>query len=58
MKAFLDLAGAKELQKLIRSVARRLIIHPSLDPALCIAIPKGLGLGEARQLVGSNEDAS
>ena len=29
-----------------------------LDPALCIAVPVGHGLGEVRQLVGSNEGAS
>ena len=39
-------------------LARRLIIHPSLDPALHIAVPEGHGLGEMRQLVGSNEGAS
>ena len=29
-----------------------------LDPTLCIAVPVGHGLGEVRQLVGSNEGAS
>ena len=29
-----------------------------LDPALRIAVPEGHGLGEVRQLVGSNEGAS
>ena len=45
-------------KKLVRSVARKLIVHPSLDPALRIVIPEGHGSGEVRQLVGSNEDAS
>ena len=29
-----------------------------LDPALCIAVPVGHGLGQVRQLVGLNEGAS
>ena len=45
-------------KKLVRSVARRLIVHLSLDPALRIAIPEGHGSREVRQLVGSNENAS
>ena len=45
-------------KKLVRRLATRLIVHPSLDPVLRIAIPEEHGLGEVRQLVGANEDAS
>ena len=33
-------------------------VHPSLDLALCIAVPEGHGLGEVRQFLGSNEGGS
>ena len=48
----------RNFKKFIRKLARRLIIHPSLDPALHIVVPEGHGSGEMRQLVGSNEGAS
>ena len=47
----------RNCKKIVRKLARRLIAHPSLDLALHITVPEGHGLGEVRQLVGSNEDA-
>ena len=51
-------AFARELQKLIRKCAKRFVDHPGPDLALCVAVPEGHGLGEARQLLGSNEGGS
>ena len=42
----------------MRKLARRLVVHPSLDPALHIAVPEGHRLGEMCQLAGSNEGGS
>ena len=33
-------------------------VHPSLDLALCIAVPEGHGLGGMRQFLGSHEGGS
>ena len=48
-----------------KKFVKRFIVHPGLvigaaglGPVLCAAIPVGHGLGEVRQLVGSNEGAS
>ena len=49
---------AQELQKIVRRCARRFAVHPSLDLALCIAVPEGHGLEEMRQLSGLNEGGS
>ena len=46
---------AQELQKFVRRCAQRFAIHPSLDLALCIAVPEGHGLGGMRQFLGSHE---
>ena len=48
----------RNCKKFVRKLARRLIVHPSLDPALHITVPEGHGSGEMRQLMGSNEGAS
>ena len=48
----------RNCKKFVRKLARRLVILPSPDPALHIAVPEGHGLGEMRQLVVSNEGAS
>ena len=48
----------KNYKKFVREFARRFVVHPSLDLALCIAVPEGHGLGEMRQLSGSNEGGS
>ena len=48
----------RNCKKFVRKLARRLIVHPSLDPALHIAVPEGHGLGEMCQLSGSNEGDS
>ena len=48
----------RNCKKFVRKLARRLIVHPGLDPALHIAVPEGHGLGEVRQLVSSNKGAS
>ena len=48
----------RNCKNFVREFARRFVIHPSLDPALCIAVPVGHGLGEMRQLSGSNEGGS
>ena len=48
----------RNCKKIVREFARRFVVHPSLDPALCIAVPVGHGLGEMRQLSGSNEGGS
>ena len=46
------------LQKIVRGCTRGFDVHPSLNWALCIAVPEGHGLGEMRQLSGSNEGGS
>ena len=51
-------AFAQELQKLVRKCVKRFAVHPGPDLALCIAVPEGHGLGEVRQLLGSNEGGS
>ena len=48
----------KNCKKFVRELARRFVVHPSLDPALHIPVPEGHGLGEMRQLAGSNEGGS
>ena len=45
-------------KKIIRGCTKGFAVHPSLDLALCIAVPEGHGLGEMRQLAGSNEGGS
>ena len=52
-------AFAQKLQKkFVRGLARGFSVHPSLDLALCIAVPEGHGLEEMRQLSSSNEGGS
>ena len=48
----------RNCKKFVRECARRFVVHPSLDLALCVAVPVGHGLGEMRQLSGSNEGGS
>ena len=45
-------------KKIVRGCTKGPAVHPSLDLALCIAVPEGHGLGEMRQLSGSNEGGS
>ena len=49
---------AWKLQKFVRGCARGFAVHPSLDLALCIAVPEGHGLEEMRQLSSLNEGGS
>ena len=51
-------ALARKLQKFVRGCARGFAVHPSLDLAPCITVSEGHGLGEMRQLSGSNEGGS
>ena len=48
----------RNCKKFIRKLARKVVIHPSLDPTLHILVPEGHGLGEMHQLLGLNESAS
>ena len=48
----------RNCKKFVREFARRFVVHTSLDLALCIAVPEGHGLGEVRQILGSNEGGS
>ena len=48
----------RNCEKFVRGCARGFAVHPSLDLALCIAVPDGHGLGEMCQLSGSNEGGS
>ena len=49
---------AQELQKLVRKCVKRFAVRPGPDLAPCIAVLVGHELGEARQLLGSNEGGS
>ena len=48
----------RNCKKFVRGCARGFAVHPSLDLALCIAVPEGHGLEEMCQLSGSNEGGS
>ena len=49
---------AQELRKFIRRCAKRFAVHPRLDLALCITVPKGHRLGGMHQFLGSHEGGS
>ena len=51
-------AFAQGLRKFVRKCVKRFAVHPGPDLALCIVVPEGHGLGEVRQLLGSNEGGS
>ena len=48
----------RNCKKIVSGCAREFAVHPNLDLALCIPVPEGHGLGEMRELLGSNEGDS
>ena len=45
-------------EKLVRRCVERFAVHPGPDSTLRVVVPEGHGLGEVRQLLGSNEGGS
>ena len=52
------LHSLRNCEKLVRKCAKRFAVHPGPDLALCVMVPEGHGLGEVRQLLGSNKGGS